>query len=47
MHEENYSSFLNEFEKKYGSIDNVIVNRCCNRSNEVILEINILNSAIL
>lgn len=39
MNEDNYASFLADFESKHGAFDKVIVHRCSNRSDEVILEI--------
>lgn len=39
MNEENYGSFLSSLEEEHGSIENVTVHRCANRSNEMILEI--------
>lgn len=39
QHEENYSNFLSSFEEEFGSIDNIIIRRCTNRKDEIILQV--------
>lgn len=45
MSEESYSSFLSTQEEEHGLIENVIVHRCANRPNEMILELALAESS--